>query len=94
MTDILSDAQARIERRIKSQKSREQAIEVLSELRLDYAGERCYIAHNGEDVRRLISARDAAIRRAWAAGDRAAVLARQYGISRQRVYQIVSSALP
>ncbi len=55
----------------------------------DYAGERVYIGQP-LDVRARQSARDRAIKRDHAAGERIALLMRRYGLSRSRINQIIN----
>lgn len=58
-------------------------------LRMDFGGERVYVPKDGDKDRAEISMRNAAIRRDFRCGERVELLVRRYGISRQRVYQIV-----
>jgi|SRR5690625_645081 len=60
------------------------------ELRATWAGERIYIAGQDMAVARVFKGkRDHCICRDRASGDSLAVIARRYGISRQRVHEIV-----
>jgi len=54
----------------------------------DYNGERPYIG-KGAEASRDMSARNRAIIRDWKAGERVALLARRYGISRQHVWRVI-----
>lgn len=65
------------------------AAEVVTGLATDWAGERPYIGTR-EQTRIAQSARDRAIRRDHRNGESVTLIARRYGISRQRVYVIVS----
>lgn len=65
---------------------------VAAEVRRDWGGERPYIARNGEGDPGAMERRNRAILREWRGGERVAYLARRYGISRQRVWQIVREA--
>lgn len=58
-------------------------------VRQDWGGERPYIAKGSEDAARQMSARNRAIIRDWKNGERLCFIARKYGISRQRVKQII-----
>lgn len=64
-----------------------QALE--AELRRDWGGERVYIAKTLDADRCEMTARNAAILRDSQAGERVVLLARKYGISKQRVSQII-----
>jgi Mor family transcriptional regulator len=66
------------------------AIQIAREVRHEWAGERsriCYIARRGDED---MSARNAAIRRDFHAGERVGFLARKYRLSERRIQQIVS----
>lgn len=54
----------------------------------DYAGDRVYIG-KGEEAASEMSARNRAIIRDHKAGERVALLARRYGVSRVRIHQII-----
>lgn len=59
-------------------------------IRQDWRGERPYIAANPDGrMPQAQSARNRAIIRDWRNGERVPLLARKYGISRQRVWQII-----
>lgn len=55
------------------------------ETRRYWGGDKIHIAKNGEDL----SERNAAIRRDWRNGERTALIARRYKISRSQVWRIV-----
>ena len=59
-------------------------------IRRDWGGDRPYIARAGESARAVISHRNAAIARDFHRGDSITLIARRYGISRRRCYQILS----
>lgn len=61
-------------------------------IRRDWGGDRPYIARAGESARAVISQRNAAIARDYHRGESIALVARRYGISRRRVYQVLSLA--
>lgn len=65
------------------------ARELEETLRMDFGGERVYVPRDGDKDRDEISMRNAAIRRDWQNGERVELLMRRYGLSRQRIYQIV-----
>lgn len=54
----------------------------------EFNGERPYIGKGAEAAREM-SARNRAIIRDWKAGERVALLARRYGVSRIRIHQII-----
>lgn len=94
MTDPIRDAVERIRRIMEehgmlSPKLESAIAAAEDETRQDWAGERPYIAKRGERTVLLLSERNRAIIRDWKAGERQALLARKYGISRQRVKQII-----
>jgi Mor family transcriptional regulator len=66
------------------------AATLLDSIKTDYEGERVYISRSSEVTLCQMTARNRSIIRDWKAGERVALLARRYGISRIRVYQIVN----
>ena len=67
---------------------------IIPEVQAEWGGDRPYIAKVGEQEVRQMRARDAAICRDHAAGERTALLARRYGITARRVQMIVRSCAP
>lgn len=64
------------------------AREVEQQVRRDWAGERVYIAKSAADARLEMSRRNAAIIRDMNNGERVALVARRYKISRRMVYKV------
>ena len=89
--DILRDFRHRLVAAIASgevpQEARGHICELLEtvehQIRHEYRGERCYINSD-------TAMRNRAILREWRKGERVQYLARRYGLSRQRVYQIIN----
>jgi Mor family transcriptional regulator len=89
--DIIRDIMDRIADRLGlPEELRDQLGMVECDIRHDWGGERPYIAKQGESAQRETSARNRAIIRDWRAGERVSYLSRKYGISRQRVWQIIN----
>lgn len=63
--------------------------QVEAQIRADWGGDRPYITKAGESEKQAISARNAAILRDWSNGERVPLIARKYGVSRVRVWNIV-----
>ena len=68
--------------------------EQVAAIQAEWGGDRPYIRKANEAARAERSLRDRAIVRDHQRGESSALLARRYGVSRQRVHQIVSSGLP
>lgn len=69
--------------------SEEVAAQVQFEVRGDWGGERHYIAKVGECGKLQLTARDRQIRADANRGERVALLARRYGLSKKRIWQIL-----
>jgi Mor family transcriptional regulator len=94
MDDIIKDILSRVEEVFVKQKScREFLDKIEAEIRRDWGGDRPYIAKAGESGAPEISQRNAAILRDHRNGERPTFLARKYGISRQRVHEILKNAV-
>lgn len=87
--DLLVEIRNRVMGHVACEVTRARIAAELDAVRRDWGGERPYIAVNGEGARATMSRRDAALLRDWQAGERVALLARRYGISRRRVWQII-----
>lgn len=86
MTDILEDLKKRLAdigfKDVKIEK-------LIMDVRHDYAGDRVYIGVNYQPQHRL-SERNRAIIRDHKKGESIILLARRYGLSRQRVWKIIN----
>lgn len=93
--DIIEDIIARIVATVPeaSKLGREELDAIERDIRRDWGGERPYIAKTGQVYQQVMSARNRAILRDWYAGERQQALARKWGISRQRVSQIVKEGI-
>lgn len=71
-----------------------QLTEIELQVRRDWGGERTYIARSKDDpkAREYMTRRDAEIRRAYALGETARLLARRHGLSERHVRRIVGGA--
>lgn len=85
--DIVSDIIARI--RTDPPRDEQSLAELESALREEYGGSHSYIGVTPEDEQRARIARHRQILRDWQAGEKVALIARRYGLSRRRVYQII-----
>jgi Mor family transcriptional regulator len=84
--DIIED----LEQRLKAIGFKDPKIEKLFfEVRREWAGERTYISCQYE-LKKQVSARNRAIIRDYKNGERVALLARRYGLSRAMIYQIIN----
>jgi hypothetical protein len=83
--DILEDLHARL---VAIGFSDPKIEKVVMDIRTDWRGERPYIGVRYEAERRM-SARNRAIIRAFKDGESAPLIARRFGISRARVWQII-----
>jgi len=93
MDDIIKDILSRVEEVfIKKKSCREFLDKIEAEIRRDWGGDRPYIAKVGESASTETSKRNAAILRDHQRGERPTYLARKYGISRQRVHEIIRDA--
>lgn len=95
MDDIIKDILSRVEEVLISKKKpgREFLDKIEAEIRRDWGGDRPYIAKSGESGDPELSQRNAAILRDHRSGERPTFLARKYGISRQRVHEILKNAV-
>lgn len=59
-------------------------------IRADWGGDRPYVSRHGEQGSAWRSSRDERIRYDYRHGESVALLARRYGLSRQRVHQILA----
>lgn len=59
-------------------------------IRRDWGGDRPYIARSGESGKASLSQRNASIARDYHQGESIALLERRYGVSRRRIYQVLS----
>jgi Mor family transcriptional regulator len=84
--DILEDFQARL---IAIGFKDPQIEKLCIEVRQDWAGERTYISCQYE-LKKQVSARNRSIIRDFKSGERVALLARRYGLSRKRIYEIIN----
>lgn len=64
-------------------------LQIETQVRADWGGDRPYITKAGEVERLELSARNASILRDWRNGERVPFIARKYGLSRVRVWNIV-----
>jgi Mor family transcriptional regulator len=64
------------------------AREIEQQMRRDWAGERVYIAKSAADAKLEMSRRNSAIIRDMNNGERVALVARRYRISRRMVYKV------
>ena len=87
--DIIGDVLARIAERV--QIAALVLIEVEQEVRRDWAGDRPYIAANGEQMRAHTSARNAKVFSEWRKGERIPFLARRHGVTERRIRQIIDT---
>jgi Mor family transcriptional regulator len=86
MADILDD----LKKRLQDLGFVDPKIElVISQIRTDWGGERPYIAVKVEAERRM-SERNRKIIREFKDGESVTLLARRYGISRQRIWRIIN----
>lgn len=88
--DIVKDIMQRIADQFGAGLSADALRRIETEVRRDWGGDRPYIARTGESARAAFSARNAAIARDWRHGESITLIARRYGISRKRVYQILA----
>jgi Mor family transcriptional regulator len=89
--DILQDIYDRLSNQLADRIGlADEVREVLCSVRKEWAGERVYIAGRAEDARLETSARNRAIIRAHKQGERIPLLARRWGLSRQRVWKIIN----
>lgn len=94
--DIISDILVRALERIgKVSKTAAQKLEaeigaLELEIRQDYGGERHYVIRGGESSFDLRVERDLRLLADYQRGERVPLLARRYGISERRVYQIIA----
>ena len=89
--DILQDIYDRLANQLADRIGlADEVRDVLCNVRKDWGGERVYIASRAEDARIETSARNRAIIRAHKQGERIPLLARRYGISRQRIWKIIN----
>jgi Mor family transcriptional regulator len=65
------------------------ALQIETQIRHDWGGDRPYIAKAGESSADVMSRRNAAILRDWQNGERIPAIARKHRLSRVRVWQIV-----
>lgn len=86
--DIVADVLRRV-MQMAPQLSAEIALSVDRQVRETWGGDRVYVPRRAGAGS---SERNAAIRRDFARGERTGLLARRYGISRQRVWEIVKAA--
>ena len=93
MDDIIKDILARVAPVIPKKNCRAFLDQIEAEIRRDWGGDRPYIAKAGEDGQAEMSRRNAAIVRDHQRGERPTYLARKYGISRQRVHEILRDAV-
>lgn len=88
--DIIRDILERIAKAVEGGGFTDQIAEQIErQIRQDWGGDRPYIPKTGETSQTEMSRRNAAILRDWQAGERAPAIARKYGISRARVWQII-----
>jgi len=92
MDDIIKDILSRVEAVIPKKDCRTFLDKIEAEIRRDWGGDRPYIAKAGESGVPEMSKRNAAILRDHQRGERPTYLARKYGISRQRVHEIIREA--
>lgn len=88
--DIIDDVLRRVIE-MAPQFSAAMAKQIAREVRQDWAGEAarvCYIAKRNDE---LLSARNAAIRRDYLAGERLGLLERRYGIGKRWILKIIKS---
>lgn len=64
-------------------------LQIESQIRTEWGGDRPYIAKAGESEKQAISARNESILRDWRNGERVPFIARKYGISRSRVWDVL-----
>lgn len=84
--DILQD----FEDRLKAIGFKDPKIEKLCiEVRHDWAGERTYISCQYE-LKKQVALRNRSIIRDYKSGERVALLARRYDLSRKRIYEIIN----
>ena len=93
MDDIITDILSRVEAVIPKKNCRTFLDKIEAEIRRDWGGDRPYIAKTGETAIEETSRRNAAIVRDHQRGERPTFLARKYGISRQRVHEILRTAV-
>lgn len=86
--DLIRDILERIAARLPETLTRELARELEREIRAHWGSDRVYIAKRGAGAR----ARNAAILRDWRNGERVALIARRYRLSRMHVWRIISNA--
>lgn len=93
MDDIITDILSRVEAIVPKKNCRKFLDQIEAEIRRDWGGDRPYIAKTGETAAAETSSRNAAIVRDHQRGERPTYLARKYGISRQRVHEILRDAV-
>lgn len=87
--DFIHDVFDRIDAALDKPLPRATRRKLETELRTEWAGDRVYIGQDTDVSRIFMSMRDRCICRDHHRGESVALIARRYGISRQRVYQIL-----
>lgn len=93
MDDIIKDILSRVEAIVPKKNCRKFLDQIEAEIRRDWGGDRPYIAKTGESAVAETSKRNAQIVSDHQRGERPTYLARKYGISRQRVHEILRDAV-
>lgn len=83
--DLIRDILERVAARLPGTLTKKLAQEIERETRQHWAGDRPYVAKNGNEA----ASRNCAILRDWRNGERVALIARRYKISRVQVWRIV-----
>lgn len=86
--DFVSDLMA-IAMAVCAQFTPDHAKELERRLIANWSGERPYIGKLGKDARRMTSLRNRSIIRDYKSGESLPLLARRYGLSKVRIWQII-----
>lgn len=94
MDDIITDILARVAEALPVKNDARKFLDQIeADIRRDWGGDRPYISKSGEASEQEMTRRNAQIMRDYNSGERPAYLARKYGISRQRVHEILRIAM-
>lgn len=86
--DIIADLIYRLAQRVELPAL--VVLEIETEIRQDYRGERCYIAAQRGDFRAYLANRNQLVLRDHRAGESDYLLARRYGVTLRRIRQILA----
>ncbi len=96
--DIIRDILTRVQEGLMARMGApDEIIDLLTrvdrDVRIEYGGERTYIAKTCEADMICAAQRNNAIRRAWKSGEPVCLIAERHGLSRRNIYRIVRGDL-